>query len=246
MAQFQGEEFNDYPRYADTLKLRTYASQAPGDVKGVCQTGTPISGHDLKQSSIDFNNETSSPYSVGGASLRCGNIRSRKKMLDLQLPADVYADDEDDVEILDEDPLKCSPGASDSVHDGNDRINLGNDASKHVKSWATDTQPQHNSAVHILNKPVEGPSNTKITDFISVGISSQKQHNLSQGVKSNLLALQGNLREKHACEASGSSFVSAKETKHINTFRQRRDGKVSAPSVCTGLCLNQYLVIRTF
>ncbi|GJN35284.1 hypothetical protein PR202_gb24037 [Eleusine coracana subsp. coracana] len=224
MAQFQGEELNDYPRYVDTLKSRTYTSEVPpGDIKGVWQTATPIYGHDLKQSSIDFFNATSSQYSANGASLRYSNIRCRKRMLDLQLLADVYADN-DDMEILDEDPLKCLPGTDDSAHGGNDRINLGNSVSEHVKSWTADTQPQRNSAVHILNKPVEEPPNMKITDFINVGISTQKQHNLSWGVNLNLLALQGNSREKLAGEASSSSFFGANETRHINSFRQRRDG----------------------
>ena len=46
MTQLQREDFNGYPGYADTLEPRSYASHVPpGDVKGVWQTGTPISGH---------------------------------------------------------------------------------------------------------------------------------------------------------------------------------------------------------
>jgi hypothetical protein len=233
MAQFQGQgkEFNGYSRYANTLQSKSYASQ-PGDLNGAWRTGTPISPHDLKQSSTDFMNETSSQYSVNGASLRCSNVRSRKKMLDLQLPADVYADDDDDVKILEEKSSKYLPGNNGSVHGGNVNINLGNSDSKHVeKSWTTDIQPQHNSAVHIFNKPVEESSNMKITDFLGVGISnSHKQHHLSQGVNLNLLALQSNSREKCAGNMSASSFFCAnKELRNINSFRQRKDGKVSVP-----------------
>jgi hypothetical protein len=234
MAQFQGQgkELNGYSSYADTLQSRSYASQ-PGDLKGVWQTGTPISDHDLKQSSTDLMNETSSQYSVNGASLRCSNVRPRKKMLDLQLPADVYADDDDDdVKILEEKSSKHLPGTNGSVHGGNVNINLGNSDSKHVeKSWTTDIQLPHNSAVHIFNKPVEESSNMKITDFLGVGISnSHKQHHLSQGVHLNHLALQRNSGEKCAGNMSASSFFCAnKELRNINSFRQRKDGKVSVP-----------------
>ncbi|XP_062203973.1 uncharacterized protein LOC133906183 [Phragmites australis] len=227
MAHFQREEFNGYPRYADTIQPRSYASQAPpGDVKGVWQTRNPMFGHDLKQSSIQFMNESSSQYSVSGASLRHNNITSRKKMLDLQLPADVYADDDDDVEILGEKPLKSLPGANGSVL-GGVKPNVGNsEGSSHVKkSWSIDIQPHHNSAVHILNKPVEESSDTKIMDFLGFGISaSQNKHYMSRGVNLNLLSFEGNLKEKYVGKVSGSrSFGSNEEIRHNNSFRQRKD-----------------------
>ncbi|TVU49538.1 hypothetical protein EJB05_00851 [Eragrostis curvula] len=211
MAQFQGEEFNGHPRYADKLLSRSYASQAPpGDVKGVWQTRIPMSGHDLKKPSIDFMNETSSQYSVNRSSLRPNNVRSIKKMFDLQLPADVYDNGDNDVEILDEKPLKRLPGTEVPVHGGNVNLNIGNSGSKHVeKSWTTEIQP----TVHILNKPVEGSSNMY-----------QKQHYLSRGLNSNLLALQGNSREKYADKVSGSCFFgSNEEVRHINSFGWRKE-----------------------
>jgi hypothetical protein len=224
MAQFQGEEFNGYLRYTNTLQSRSYAS--PGNVNGASRTGIPISDHDLKQSSTDFMTETSSQYSVNGASLRCSNVRSRKKMLDLQLPADVYGDDDDNVEILEGKPSKHLAGTNGSVHGGNVNLNLGNSVSKHVeKNWATDVQPQHNSAVYILNKPLKEASNMKTTDFLAVEISNlHKQDHLPQGVNLNLPALQGNLREKCAGKVSAN-----KELRHINSFGQQKDGKVSVP-----------------
>ncbi|XP_062202997.1 uncharacterized protein LOC133905269 [Phragmites australis] len=222
MAQFQREEFNGYLRYADTLQQRSYASNAPsGDVQRVWQIETPISGHDLKQSSIDFMNESSSQYSVNVAPLWHNNVRPRKKMLDLQLPADVYADD--DVEILDEKPLKSFPGTNGSVLGGS-VINLGNSESSHVqKSWITDIQLQHDSSMDKLNKPVEESSNMKITDFLGVRISTSQNQHVSQGVNLNLLGLQGNLREKCVGKVSDSSFIGAnEEIKHSNS-RQRKD-----------------------
>uniref|UniRef100_A0A0D9Y0T1 Uncharacterized protein n=1 Tax=Leersia perrieri TaxID=77586 RepID=A0A0D9Y0T1_9ORYZ len=55
MAQFQREECNGYPRTTDTLQARSYSSQATsGDVKRVWQVMPPTSGHDIRQSSINF------------------------------------------------------------------------------------------------------------------------------------------------------------------------------------------------
>ncbi|TKW29218.1 hypothetical protein SEVIR_3G381500v4 [Setaria viridis] len=228
MAQFQREEFKGCPRYAEALQPRSSASQILlEDVKRVRQTATPISGHDLKQSSINLINESSSQFSVSGAPLRHSNVRSQKKMLDLQLPADVYADDDDEVEILEVRPSKRSPWVSGSVLGRNVNLNLENsEGSSHVeKSWITDTQAHHSSAAHILNKPVEESSSMKITDFLGVGTSaSQNQHYVSQGVNLNLLSSEGKLKEKCVGKISSSRFFGANEDiRHSNSFQQRKD-----------------------
>ncbi|CAL4898412.1 unnamed protein product [Urochloa decumbens] len=223
MARFQREEINGCPRYADALQPRSSASQVLlGDVKRVCQTATPISGCDLKQPSMDLVNESSSQYSVSGAPLRHNNVRSQKKILDLQLPADVYADDDDEVEILEVRPSKSLPWVNGSALGRNFNLNLENsEGSSHVeKSWITDIQAHHSSAVHILNKPVEESSNMKITDFLGVGASaSQNQHHVSQGVN-----LEGKLKEKYVDKISCSRFFGANEDiRHSNSFQQRKD-----------------------
>lgn len=233
MARFQREEFNGCPSYADALQPRSSASQALfGDVKGVRQTANPISGHDLKQSSFNLINKSSSQYSVSGTPLRHNNVRSQKKMLDLQLPADVYADDYDDVEILEVRPLKSLPGANGSVLVGNVKLNLQNsEGYSHVeKSWSTDIHAHHSSAAHILNKPVEESSSMNKTDFLGFGMSApQNQHYVSQGVNLNHIGLEGKLKEKCADKISGSRFFGAnEEIRNINSFRQRKDGKISA------------------
>ncbi|CAN6334569.1 unnamed protein product [Urochloa humidicola] len=228
MAQFQREEINGCPRYADALQPGSSASEVLlGDVKRVCQTATPISGCNLKQPSVDLVNESSSQYSVSGAPLRHNNVRSQKKMSDLQLPADVYADDDDEVEILEVRPSKSLPWVNGPALGRNFNLNLGNsEASSHVeKSWITDIQAHHSSAVHILNKPVEESSNMKIKDFLGVGTSaSQNQHHVSQGVNLNLLNLEGKLKEKYVGKISCSRFFGANEDiRHSNSFQQRKD-----------------------
>ncbi|KAF8776707.1 hypothetical protein HU200_003436 [Digitaria exilis] len=228
MAQLQRKEFSCSPRYADALQPGSSASQVQlGEVKGVCQTATLISGHDLKQSSIDLINESSSQYSVSGAPLRHKNVRCQKKFLNLQLPADVYADDDDDVEILEVRPLKSSPWAIGSVLGRNVNLNLEHsEGSSHMeKSWITDIQAHHSSPAHMLNKPVE-ESSMKITDVFGVGIPAfQNQHytSVSQGVD-QFLSLEGKLKEKYVGKISGSRFFAANEDiRQSNSLRQKRN-----------------------
>jgi hypothetical protein len=240
MAQFQREQFKGCPRYAEALQPRSSASQILlEDVHRVRQTGTPISEHNLKQSSINLINESSSQYSVSGAPLRHSDVRSQKKMLDLQFPADVFADDDDEVEILEVRPSKRLPWVSGYVLGRNVNLNLENsEVSSHVeKSWITEAH--HSSAAHILNKPVEESSSVKITDFLGVGTSaSQNQHYVSQGVNLNLLSSEGKLKEKCAGKISCSRFSGANEDiRHSNSFRQRKDGKI-----CTPFFLQVYLL----
>ncbi|PUZ67595.1 hypothetical protein GQ55_3G448500 [Panicum hallii var. hallii] len=243
MAQFQREEFNGCPRYADALQPRSSPSQVLlGDVKQVCQTVTPISGHDHKQSSIDLINESSSQYSVSGAPLRHNNVRSQNKMLDLQLPADVYADDDDDVEILEVRPSKSLPLVNGSILGGNVNLNIENSEG----SWITDMQAHHSSAAHILNKPVEESSSMKMTDFFGVGTSaSQNQHYVSQGVNLNILSLEGKLKEKCVGKISFSRFFGANEdARHCNSFGQRKDDSNASMAWykqnCTGSSMGHY------
>ncbi|KAF0887682.1 hypothetical protein E2562_002376 [Oryza meyeriana var. granulata] len=66
-------------------------------------------------------------------------------MLDLQLPADAYADNDDnddDVEIIEEKPAKILPRINGSVLGGVVKLNLGNsEGSSHMeKSWITATE----------------------------------------------------------------------------------------------------------
>ncbi|CAN6338708.1 unnamed protein product [Urochloa humidicola] len=145
-----------------------------------------------------------------------------------QLSADVYADDDDDeVEILEVRPSKSLPWVNGPALGRNFNLNLENsEGSSHVeKSWITDIQAHHNSAAHILNKPVEESSNMKITDFLGVGTSaSQNQHHVSQGVNLNLLNLEGKLKEKYVGKISCSGFFGAnKDIRHSNSFQQRKD-----------------------
>lgn len=249
MAQLQ-RELNGCPSYADVLQRRSSASQALlGHIKGMRQTANPISGHDSKQSRINLINESSSQYSVSGTPLRHNNVRSQKKMFDLQLPADVYADnddDDDDVEILEVRPSKRLPGANGSVLFGNVKLNLQNsESNSQKKSWSTDIEAHHSSVAHILNKPVEESSSMNITDFLGTGTSApQNQHYVSQGVNLNLISLEEKLKEKCAGKASGSRFFGAnEETRNINSFHQRKDGKFSTAflGACfIPLCLNHY------
>ncbi|RLN30927.1 uncharacterized protein C2845_PM05G13800 [Panicum miliaceum] len=237
MAQFQREEFNACPRYADALQPRSSASQVLlGDVKQVCQTVTPISGHDHKQSSIDLINESSSQYSVSGVPLRHNNVRTQNKMLDLQLPADVYADDDDDVEILEVRPSKSLPLVNGSILGGNVNLNIENSEG----SWITDMQAHHSSAAHILNKPVEKSSRMKITDFFGVGTSaSQNQHYVSQGVNLNLLSMEGKLKEKCVGKISFSRFFGTNE----NTKQRKDDSNASMAwykQSCSGSSMGHY------
>jgi hypothetical protein len=97
-----------------------------------------------------------------------------------------------------------------------------------MKSWSTDIQAHHSSAVHILNKPVEESSSMNITDFLGVGISApQNQRHVSQGVNLNLISLEAKLKEKCSCKASGSRFFGAnEEIRNNNSFQQRKDGKI--------------------
>lgn len=230
MARFQREELNGCSSYADVLQPRSSASQAlVVDVKGMQQTANPISGHDPKQSCIDLINETSSQYSVSGTPLRHNNVRSQKKMFDLQLPADVYADGDDDVEILEVRPSKSLPVANGSVLFGNVKLNLqSSEGYSHMKSWSTDIQAHHSSAAHILNKPVEESSSTNITDFLGAGISAPQNQHYVQGVDLNLIRLEAKLKEKCAGKASGSRFFGEnEEIRNIKSFQQRKDGKIS-------------------
>jgi len=243
MAQFQREEFNGCARYADALQPRSSPSQILlGDVKRVCQTVSPISEHDHKQSSIHLIKESSSQYSVSGAPLRNKNVRSQNKMLDLQLPADVYADDDDDVEILEVRPSKSLALVNGSILGGNLNLNIENSEG----SWITDMQAHHSSAAHILNKPVEESSSTKVTDFFGVGTSaSQNQHYVSQGVNLNTLSLEGKLKEKCAGKISLSRFFGANDdTRHCNSFRQRKDYSNASMAWykqnCTGSSMGHY------
>jgi hypothetical protein len=162
-------------------------------------------------------------------------------MLDLQLPADVYADDDDDVEILEVRPSKSLPLVNGSILNGNVNLNIENSEG----SWITDMQAHHSSAVHILNKPVEESSRMKITDFSGVGTSaSQNQHYASQGVNLNLLSLEGKLKEKCVGKISFSRFFGANnDTRHCNSFRQRKDGNICTPFFAVSFiasCLNHY------
>ncbi|KAJ1265992.1 hypothetical protein BS78_08G116400 [Paspalum vaginatum] len=244
MAHFQREEFNGCPRYADALQPKPSASQALlGDAKGVWQNANPI-----KQSPIVIN-ESSSQYSVSGTPLRHNTVRSQKRILDLQLPADVYAaDDDDDVEILEVRPSKSLAGANDSLLGGNVRFNFKNSVgSSHMeKSWITGIHGHHSLAGHILNKPVDEPSSMKMTDFLGVGISaSQNQHYASKGVNSNLLSLEGKLKEKCVGKVSGSRLFGAnEEIRHSNSFQQNKG--VSNASMawykqhCTGSSMGHY------
>ena len=248
IAQFQREEFNGCPRYADALQPRSSASQVLlGDVKRACQSVTPISGHDHKQSSIDLINGSSSQYSVSGAPSRHNNVRSQNKMLDLQLPADVYADNDDDVEILEVRPSKSLSLVNGSILNGNVNLNIENSEG----SWITDMQAHHSSAAYILNKPVEESSSMKVTDFFGVGTSaSQNQHYVSQGVNLNTLSLEGKLKEKCAGKISLSRFFGANDdTRHCNSFRQRKDCKICTPFFTASFiasCLNHYLTTILF
>ncbi|CAN6329561.1 unnamed protein product [Urochloa humidicola] len=138
-----------------------------------------------------------------------------------QLPADVYADDDDDeVEILEVRPSKSLSWVNGPALGRNFNLNLENsEGSSHVeKSWITDIQAHHSSAVHILNKPVE-------ESFLGVGTSaSQNQHHVSQGVNLNLLNLEGKLKEKYVGKISCSRFFGANEDiRHSNSFQQRKD-----------------------
>jgi len=241
MARFQREELNGCSSYADVLQPRSSASQAlVVDVKGMQQTANPISGHDPKQSCIDLINETSSQYSVSGTPLRHNNVRSQKKMFDLQLPADVYADGDDDVEILEARPSKSLPVANGSVLFGNVKLNLqSSEGYSHMKSWSTDIQAHHSSAAHILNKPVEESSSMNITDFLGAGISAPQNQHYVQGVDLNLIRLEAKLKEKCAGKASGSRFFGEnEEIRNIKSFQQRKDdsntGMAWNKQNCTG------------
>ncbi|WVZ90915.1 hypothetical protein U9M48_037168 [Paspalum notatum var. saurae] len=249
MAQFQRKEFNGCPTYADALQPKPSASHALlGDAKGVWQNANPISGHDIKQSSIVIN-ESSSQYSVSGTPLRHNNVRSQKRILDLQLPADVYAaDDDDDVEILEVRPSKSLAGANDSLLGANVRFNFKNsESSSHMeKSWITDINGHHSLAGHILNKPVDEPSSMKMTDFLGVGISaSQNQHYVPKGVNSNLLSFEGKLKGKCVGKVSGSRLFGAnEEIRHSNSFQQNKgDSNASMAwykQHCTGSSMGHY------
>ncbi|KAL6847316.1 hypothetical protein ACP4OV_023169 [Aristida adscensionis] len=226
MSQFQRDEFNSYPRYVDTVQpMSSYSSQAPsGDVKGAWQAGFNISGHDLKQASAYLMNGGGTQCSANGTPLKHNTIRSSKKMLDLELPAQVYADDDDDdeVEILDEKPSNSLPWANGSVRGGNIKTNLGSsESSSHVeKSWITDIQPRRDSMMHRLNKPVEESSNMGTTDFLGVGTSTaQNQHYLSGRVNINVLSFEARLKEKCTGKLSGGN----EEIRHSNSFRQKQD-----------------------
>ncbi|KAL6623532.1 hypothetical protein ACP70R_033411 [Stipagrostis hirtigluma subsp. patula] len=207
MAQFQREESNSSPSYLDTSQP-SYLSQTPSDnLKTAWQAE-----HDLKQSSVYLMKGTGSQYSANGTPLKNNNVRSSKKMLDLQLPAHVYADD-DEVEILDEKPSKSMPWTSGSVLGGNAKLNHGSsEGSSHVeRSWITDIKPPHSSVINTLNKQVEESSYIRTTDFCGVGISTaQNQHHLSGGVKIN---------DQCAGKLSGAN----EEIWHNNSFRSKMD-----------------------
>ncbi|XP_006664139.1 uncharacterized protein LOC102707360 [Oryza brachyantha] len=223
MAQFKSQECNGYPRSADTLHARSYSSQATsGDVKRVWHVVPPTSGHDIKQSSINF-------AKGNGAPLINNNGRSSKKMLDLQLPADAYADDDDDdddVEILEEKPATILPRTNSSVG-GIVKLNPGNSegCSYMEKSWITGLHPQHASTVNVLNKAAEESSSMKMPDYIGAGTSTSQSQRYSSGrVNLNHQSLEDNMREKLIGEASGSNFLGAnEETRHNNSFNHRKD-----------------------
>ncbi|KAL6623531.1 hypothetical protein ACP70R_033410 [Stipagrostis hirtigluma subsp. patula] len=223
MAQFQTEVFSSYPRYVDTVQtMSSDSSQAPsGDVKGAWQAGLKVSGHDLKQASTYLMNGSGTNCSSNGTPLKHNGIRLSKKMLDLELPAQMYADDDDLVEIMDEKPSDCLPWANGSVRSGNVKLNLGSsEGSSYVdKSWAIDIQPRHDSVMHILNKPVKESSNMG-TDFLGVGISTaQNQHYLSGGMNINVLSLEGNIKVKCTGKLSGGN----EEIRHNDSFRHKND-----------------------
>lgn len=234
MAQFQREECNGYPRSADMLQARSYSSQATSrDVKRVCQVMPPTSGNDIKQSSINF--AKGSEYARNGAPLMNNNNgRSTKKMLDLQLPADAYADDDDDddddVEILEEKPAKILPRINGSVVGGIVKLNVGNsEGSSHMeKSWIAGLHPQHVSTVNVLNKAVEESSSMKMPDFLGVGTSTSQSQRYSSGrVNLNHLSLEDTMKEKRIGEASGSNFFGAnEEVKRNSSFNNKTDCKI--------------------
>ncbi|KAG8049071.1 hypothetical protein GUJ93_ZPchr0009g1056 [Zizania palustris] len=227
MAQFQKEECNGYPRSADILQTRSYSSQeTSGDVQRVWEVLPPASGYDVKQSSVNF--AKGSEHGQNGAPLRNNNDRSAKKMLDLQLPADAYAnDDDDDVEILEEKPAKILPRSNGSVLGGIFKLNLGNtEGSSHMeKSWITGLHPQYVSSVNVLNKTVEESCSMKMPDFLGAGTSSSQNHRYSSGrVNLNHLSLEDNMKEKRIGEASGSNFFgSNEEIRHNNSFSHKKD-----------------------
>uniref|UniRef100_A0A0E0BUG8 Uncharacterized protein n=1 Tax=Oryza glumipatula TaxID=40148 RepID=A0A0E0BUG8_9ORYZ len=231
MAQFQREECNGYPRSADMLQARSYSSQATSrDVKRVWQVMPPTSGNDIKQSSINF--AKGSEYGRNGAPLMNNNNgRSTKKMLDLQLPADAYADDDDDddddVEILEEKPAKILPRINGSVVGGIVKLNVGNsEGSSHMeKSWIAGLHPQHVSTVNVLNKAVEESSSMKMPDFLGVGTSTSQSQRYSSGrVNLNHLSLEDTMKEKRIGEASGSNFFGAnEEVKRNSSFNNKTD-----------------------
>lgn len=248
MARFQIEELNGCPSYAGLLQPRSSPSQALlDDVKGMRKTVNPISGHDPKQSCIDLINESSSQYSVSGTPLRHNNVRPQKKMIDLQVPADVYTDNDDDVEILEVRPSKRLPGANGSVLLGNVNLSLQNsEGYSHMKSWSTDIQAHHSSTAHILNKPVEDSSSMNRSNFLGVGISApQNHHYASQGVNLNPISLEAKLKEQCAGKASGSRFFGTnEEIRNNNPFQHRKDDSNSSMALykqnCTGSSMGNY------
>ncbi|KAL6847318.1 hypothetical protein ACP4OV_023171 [Aristida adscensionis] len=221
MGQSQREYFNSHPSCLDTSQPMSYSSRAPAvDVKRVWQAGVTISRHDLKHPSGDLINKTGSQYSANGAPLNPNNVRSSRKMLDLELPAHIYADDDDEVEILDKKPSKSLPWTSSSVLGGNVKLNLGNsDGSSQVeKSWSTDIQPRHSSVTHLLDKPSEESSSMRKPDFLGVEVSTaQNQHYLSRGMNTRIL--EGNLKE----QSTGKLSVASKEIRHNNSFGCKMD-----------------------
>ncbi|KAL5224370.1 hypothetical protein ABZP36_011009 [Zizania latifolia] len=229
MTQFQREECTGYPRSADTLQTRYYSSQATSvDVKRVWQVLPPISGHDTKQSSVNF--AKGLEHGQNGSPLRNNNDRSTKKMLDLQLPADAYADDDDDdndVEILEEKPVKIFPRSNGSVLGGIFKLNLGNsEGSSHMeKSWITGLHLPHVLAANVLNKTAEESCSMKMLDFLGVGTSTSQSHHYSSGrVNPNYLSLEDNMKEKCIDEACGSNFFGVnEEIMHSNSFSHKKD-----------------------